>query len=164
MSAPLAEPLSAAALAVLARAYTIATGAEATPATLPKLAALRGTALIFPSRDPRKPFSDMALSAVVRRMNERPEGVPPPWRDADGREAVPPGFRSSFRTGVDDTRPEDAEAAEKALAHEQANKVVAAYARSDLFDRRRPLMEGWAAHCTGSASATRKAEREGAVG
>ena len=83
-----------------------------------------GDALIFPSAKRTTPLSDMALSAVIRRMNEdRPEGAPPPWRDADGREAVPHGFRATFRTWVDDTRPEDAEAAEKALAHEDANKV-----------------------------------------
>lgn len=149
-------PLSPAAVAVLVKAYSLATGAEATAETLPKLAALRGDALVFPSRDHRKPFSDMALSAVLRRMNERPEGKPAPWRDADGREAVPHGFRATFRTWVDDTRPEDAEAAEKALAHEQANKVVAAYARSDLFDRRRPLMAAWAVHCESAADTAAK--------
>ena len=55
------------------------------------------------------------------------------------------------------------EAAEKALAHEQANKVVAAYARSDLFERRRPLMAAWAEHCLGAANkaATRKASQRG---
>ena len=90
----------------------------------------------------------MALSAVIRRMNEsRPEGAPAPWRDADGREAVPHGFRATFRTWVDDTRPGDADAAERALAHEDANQVRDRYRRSDLFDRRVPLMDAWAAHC-----------------
>ncbi len=156
-------PLSPPAVAVLLRAYTFATGTAATLETLPKLAALQGDALVFPSDRKRVVFSDMALSAVVRRMNERPEGKPAPWRDADGREAVPHGFRASFRTWVDDTCPEHAEAAEKALAHEQANKVVAAYARSDLFERRRPLMAAWAEHCLGAANkaATRKASQRG---
>jgi hypothetical protein len=53
---------------------------------------------------------------------------------------------------VDDTRPEDTVAAERALAHEDANKVSGAYRRSDLFDRRKPLMEAWAAHCEGATS------------
>ena len=48
---------------------------------------------------------------------------------------------------MDDTRPEEREAAEKALAHEVANRVSGAYRRSDLFDRRVPLMRDWAAHC-----------------
>ena len=64
---------------------------------------------------------------------------------------VPHGFRSSFRTWVDDTRPEDADAAERALAHEDANAVRGAYRRSDLFDRRIPLMRAWAEWCEGGA-------------
>ena len=147
-------PLSPAAIDVLARAYAFATGTTATAARLPDLAALRGDALIFPSAKRDVPLSDMALSAVVRRMNaDRPEGKPAPWRDGDGREAVPHGFRATFSTWVDDTRPEEREAAERALAHEVANKVSGAYRRSDLFDRRTPLMAAWATHCTTTAKA-----------
>ncbi len=63
------------------------------------------------------------------------------------------GFRATFRTWVDDTRPGDADAAERALAHEDANQVRDRYRRSDLFDRRIPLMEAWAEHCdTGMAA------------
>ena len=86
---------------------------------------------------------------VLRRMNaDRPEGMPAPWRDADGREAVPHGFRSAFRTWVDATRPEEGATAEKALAHEDSNKVAGRYRHSDLFDRRIPLMAAWGEHCT----------------
>lgn len=142
-------PLPPAALAVLALAYRHATGSTATAAQLPDLAALRGDALIFPSAKRGVPLSDMALSAVLRRMNaDRPQGKPAPWRDADGRDAVPHGFRATFSTWVDDTRPEEREAAERALAHEVANKVSGAYRRSDLFDRRTPLMAAWAEHCS----------------
>jgi hypothetical protein len=95
----------------------------------------------------------MALSAVVRRMNaDRPEDAPSPWRDSDGRDAVPHGFRATFSTWVDDTRPEEREAAEKALAHEISNRVSGTYRRSDLFDRRVPLMCGWTDHCVGGAA------------
>ncbi len=141
-------PLSGAALEALARAYALANGTIASAAELPKLAALARDALIFPSAKRTTPLSDMALSAVMRRMNaDRPEDMPAPWRDADGREAVPHGFRAAFSTWVDDTRPAEREAAEKALAHEVANKVSAAYRRSDLFDRRQPLMRDWAEYC-----------------
>jgi len=144
-------PLSAAALDTLARAYGEANGTTARPEELPRLAALARDALIFPSARRITPLSDMALSAVMRRMNEdRPEDAPAPWRDADGREAVPHGFRASFSTWVDDTRPDEREAAERALAHEIGNRVSAAYRRSDLFDRRVRLMEQWAAHCVGN--------------
>jgi len=118
--------------------------------------------LIFPSAKPDTPLSDMALSAVMRRMNaDRPEDAPPPWRDPDGREAVPHGFRATFSTWVDDTRPHERETAEKALAHEVANKVSGAYRRSDLFDRRIALMANWAAHCTAATPATRGASMRG---
>lgn len=141
-------PLSAAALSILLRAYNLANGASATLEKLPRLAHRAGTKLIFPSSKQTTPLSDMALSAVMRRMNaDRSEGAPAPWRDADGREAVPHGFRSSFRTWVDDTRPGDAQAAERALAHEEPNQVAAAYRRSDLFDRRVPLIADWGAYC-----------------
>jgi integrase len=149
-------PLADAALDTLARAYTLATGAAAKPGDLPRLAPLMRDALIFPSAKRDTPLSDAALSAVMRRMNaDRPEDAPAPWRDPDGREAVPHGFRATFSTWVDDTRPEEREAAEKALAHEVGNKVSGAYRRSDLFDRRVVLMADWAAHCTGAKAATR---------
>jgi hypothetical protein len=63
---------------------------------------------------------------------------------------VPHGFRATFSTWVDDTRPEEREAAEKALAHEIANRVSGSYRRSDLFDRRVFLMDDWADHCAGA--------------
>ena len=114
-----------------------------------------GATLIFPSTKRDRPLSDMALSAVIRRMNQsRPEGAPAPWRDLDGREAVPHGWRATFRTWVDDTRPADTEPAEKALAHEDRNAVSRAYRRSDLLDLRIPLMAAWAGHCCGSVSAS----------
>jgi integrase len=153
-------PLTPAALAVLARAYAQANGTTATVAELPKLTALAGTALIFPNSTRRAPISDMTLSAVMRRMNAaRGEGQPAPWRDPDGREAVPHGFRASFSTWVDDTRPHEREAAEKALAHEVANKVSGAYRRSDLFARRAALMAGWAEHCTAPPASIARTRR-----
>ncbi len=36
-----------------------------------------------------------------------------------------------------------------ALSHQEQNAVVAAYARSDLFAKRRKLMEQWEAWCLG---------------
>jgi integrase len=156
-------PLAPAALVILSRAYTLATGAEAKPSGLARLAPLMGNALIFPSAKRDLPLSDMALSAVMRRLNaDRPEGSLAPWRDLDGREAVPHGWRATFRTWVDDTRPEDSEAAEKALAHEDRSRVAGAYRRSDLLDRRLPLMMAWAEHCEAPAHQTaRSSERRG---
>jgi integrase len=154
-------PLPPAALETLARAYTLATGTPATADELPRLAPLMRDTLIFPSAKRDAPLSDMALSAVMRRMNaDRPKDEPAPWRALDGREAVPHGFRGSFRTWVDDTRPNEDVAAEKALAHEVGNTVSGRYRHSDLFDRRIALMTAWAAHCTATkASASVAAAR-----
>ena len=46
---------------------------------------------------------------------------------------------------------------EAALAHVVGNKVEAAYARSDLFERRRRLMNDWGAYLDGERRAGRLA-------
>ena len=58
--------------------------------------------------------------------------------------AVPHGFRSSFRDWAAEETDHPREVIEAALAHVVQNKVEAAYARSDLFERRRRLMQEWA--------------------
>ncbi len=89
---------------------------------------------VFPSsRSSNKtegsPLSDMALLAVLRRME-----VP----------AVPHGFRSTFRDWCAETTDYPREVAEMALAHTIGDKVEAAYRRGDLFDKRKQLMQEWA--------------------
>ena len=59
--------------------------------------------------------------------------------------AVPHGFRSSFRDWAAEETDHRREVIEAALAHVVQNKVEAAYARSDLFERRR-LMDDWASY------------------
>jgi integrase len=104
--------------------------------------------LVFPGRSQGRPLSDRAVSEVVRRMNEGgEEGATPRWRDAEGRAVVPHGFRSTFRDWAGETRPEGREVVEAALAHTIKDKAEAAYARSDLLEKRRPLMDAWAEHC-----------------
>ncbi|TPG49551.1 DUF4102 domain-containing protein [Roseomonas nepalensis] len=143
-------PLSAAMLDALARAAALRTGQPVPPTCLDAVARLAGDALIFPSANPRQPLSDAALSAVLLRMNRRTDGKPGTWHDTDGRPAVPHGFRRSFRTWVDDTRPADGELAEKALAHAEANKAWAAYRASDMLEGRRALMEAWGVYAAGA--------------
>ena len=60
-----------------------------------------------------------------------------------GIAAVPHGFRSSFRDWASERTDHPREVAEAALAHAVRNQTEAAYARSDLFERRRHLMEDW---------------------
>ena len=80
-----------------------------------------GTGLVFPS--PRgKPLSDMTLSKLLKEL---------------GIAAVPHGFRSSFRDWAAEQTNTPREVVEAALAHTVRNPTEAAYARSDLFERRR---------------------------
>ena len=63
-----------------------------------------------------------------------------------GIDAVAHGFRSSFRDWAAECTDAPREVCELALAHVNNDRVEAAYRRSDLFDRRRELMNGWAVH------------------
>ena len=54
------------------------------------------------------------------------------------------GFRSTFRDWVAESTTFPTELAERALAHTVGDKTEAAYARGDLFEKRRALMEAWA--------------------
>jgi integrase len=75
-----------------------------------------------------RPLSDMALTAVLRRMKAA---------------AVPHGFRSTFRDWCAENTDYPREVAEMALAHTIGDKVEAAYRRGDLFEKRRQLMQDW---------------------
>ncbi len=72
-----------------------------------------------------------------------------------GIAAVPHGFRSSFRDWAAERTDAPRAVMEAALAHVVRNQVEAAYARSDLFERRRVLMDDWAEYLAG-----RRASRE----
>lgn len=80
-------------------------------------------------------LSDMTISAVLRRMKV---------------DAVPHGFRSTFRDWAAERTHYPNEVAEMALAHSVGNKVEAAYRRGDLFEKRVSLMGDWAGFCAGS--------------
>ena len=61
----------------------------------------------------------------------------------NGVAGVPHGFRSSFRDWAAERTDFSRAVVEAALAHRVADRVEAAYFRSDLFDRRRDLMQAW---------------------
>jgi integrase len=103
--------------------------------------------LIFPSTVRTRPLSDMALSMLVRRMNESEVGGPPTWRDAKGEAVVPHGFRSTFRDWCEEATSTPHAVCEAALAHAVADRVEAACRRTDLFEKRRVLMTAWAEQC-----------------
>ena len=57
------------------------------------------------------------------------------------------GFRSAFRDWAAEQTAFPARVCELCLAHGNPDKVEAAYQRSDLFDKRRDLMDAWASYC-----------------
>ena len=91
---------------------------------------------VFSGLKPQKPLSNMAMLALLRRMNRCDITVH--------------GFRSSFRDWCAELTTYPREVAEAALAHAIQDRVEAAYRRSDLFEKRRALMEEWAAYCLGA--------------
>lgn len=86
--------------------------------------------LVFPSMR-GKVLSDMTLSKLIKEL-----GI-----DADVH-----GFRTSFRTWTQEQTNYPREIAEAALAHKVGDAVEQAYARSDLFDKRRQMMADWASY------------------
>jgi integrase len=99
--------------------------------SLPRLA---GTGIVFPSPS-GKVLSDMALSQLMRGMRERGELTV---------EAVPHGFRSSFRVWSAEQTAYPDEIRKAASGHTVGDAVKEAYQRTDLLDKRRNLMNEWA--------------------
>ncbi len=87
--------------------------------------------IIFPAPQGGE-LSDMALTKVMQRM---------------AVDAVPHGFRSTFRDWAGERTNYPRELAEQALAHTLKDKVEAAYRRGDLLEKRRPMMLDWSNFC-----------------
>jgi integrase len=102
-------------------------------------------AFVFPGGKNARPLSNMAFLMLLRRMGLG--------------DVTAHGFRSSFRDWVAERTSFPAEVAEIALAHTVSDKTVAAYNRSDLFDRRRRLMAAWATFCTAPDQKSAKQRR-----
>jgi len=115
-------PLSAAALGIIEQARQVSRDP------------VDGLLFASPNNE-HKPISQNALLNVLNDMGEA------------GR---PHGFRSSFRDWVQDTDACSYEVAETVLGHIVGGKVERSYARSDLLDRRRVVMDAWAEHVTGA--------------
>lgn len=111
-------PLSARALAILESMQALRREDEA-------------DGYVFPGQKRGRPLSAMTMEMLLRRM------------DVD---FTVHGFRSSFRDwcGEETSFPRDV--AEAALAHVIENKTEAAYRRGDALEKRRRLMEAWAAY------------------
>ncbi len=95
------------------------------------------TDLVFPSPQKRRTqLSDMTLTKVLRSL-----GL--------AERATVHGFRSSFKNWTLEQTDTPWAVSEAALAHTLGNSTEQAYARSDLFERRRDLMQKWADYVTG---------------
>jgi len=99
-------------------------------AALEQMRETRESDFVFPGGKKGKPLSNMAMLAVLKRM--------------DRGELTAHGFRSSFRDWAAERTNFPHEVAEMALAHKVGDKVEAAYRRGDLLQKRRQIMEAWA--------------------
>jgi integrase len=85
---------------------------------------------------PRKPLSGMSLAMMLRRLDP---------------DITVHGFRTSFRNWCSEEAEIEFAVAETSLSHLVGSKASRAYARSDLLERRRPLMESWSRYVGGVA-------------
>ena len=93
---------------------------------------MRQNAFVFPGLSTGRPLTSMALLLLLRRMKRGDITVH--------------GFRSSFRDWAAETTSFPNFVVEMALAHAIGGGVEAAYRRGDLFEKRRKLMDAWAAY------------------
>jgi integrase len=108
-------------------------------AILRRLAKLKSGDFVFPGQARDKPLSNMAMEMVLRRMKIE--------------DATVHGFRSSFRDWAGNVSNFPREVVETALAHVIGDKAEQAYRRSDALEKRRKLMDAWAAYCEPNFSA-----------
>jgi integrase len=100
---------------------------------------MKGGEFVFPGQARNKPLSNMAMEMVLRRMKVE--------------DATVHGFRSSFRDWAGNVSNFPREITETALAHVIGDKAEQAYRRSDALEKRRKLMDAWAAYCEPKTSA-----------
>jgi integrase len=117
----------------------------------------------------RVPLSNRALEIINAQRQETTSKYvfPSPWTTSKsmsrgpmvdlikrmGVQTTVHGFRSSFRDWAGEVRRADDTVAEQCLAHAVGSSVRRAYARGDMLDRRRELMDAWSAYCGGDGGA-----------
>jgi integrase len=106
---------------------------DAATTVLEKLSTSRTCDFVFPSPRGKRPLSHVAMAKVLTRL-----GV---------IGATVHGFRSAFRDWAGNETSFPREVAEAALAHVIGDKAEQAYRRSDALEKRRKLMDAWAAYC-----------------
>ena len=96
------------------------------------------------------------MAAVIDRMNDEQTAAGlPRWTDPQeaDRDVVPHGFRSSFTDWATEQTSYPNEMVRLAKAHAVSDKVEAAYRRGDMREKRRRLMDDWAAFCASPPAA-----------
>jgi len=104
---------------------------------------LRENEYIFPGAGRTRRLSNGAFDALLEDLG---------YLDKDGRPITTHGFRSTFKDWARDCTNFDRELSEAALAHGIGDDTEAAYARGDMLEKRRRLMEAWAQFCAGGKS------------
>lgn len=92
-----------------------------------------GVGLVFKGVNRGKPIGETVIAELFNKLEGK---------------GVVHGLRTTFRTWAQDQGYPD-EVAEPALAHDKRSKVARAYARSDVLERRREMMQAWADFCAG---------------
>jgi integrase len=90
---------------------------------------------VFPGERPSRPLGPMALGRAMRKLGAGSVTVH--------------GFRSAFRDWAGDETTFPREVAEAALAHAVGDETERAYRRGDALQKRRELMDAWAAFLAG---------------
>lgn len=89
----------------------------------------QGSTFIFEGTKPNRPLSENTFNKLIKELE---------------LDVHVHGFRTSFRTWTQEKTNYPREIAEAALAHSLNDKAEAAYARSDLLEKRAEMMEAWA--------------------
>ncbi|MDQ7776314.1 MAG: integrase arm-type DNA-binding domain-containing protein [Paracoccus aminovorans] len=111
---------------------------------------LEDSPLVFPAARGGE-MSDMTLSATMKRLHaaDLADGKQGFVDRVSKRAAVPHGLRSTFRDWVAEETHFPGDMAEVALAHKVGNAVEASYRRGDMLEKRRAMMDAWAAYLSG---------------
>jgi integrase len=112
------------------------------PPALAILGEMRGDAFVFPGGKAGEPLSRMAFWRLLRRMGRG--------------DLTAHGFRATFKTWASERTSFQNEIVEASLAHTIGGKVEQAYRRGDMFEKRRRLMQQWAAFCLSAPAQERR--------
>ena len=92
---------------------------------------------VFEGQKRHRPMSNMSMLMLLRRM--------------EVEDITVHGFRTTFRVWASEATNVPREVAEMSLSHKVGSDVERAYARSDLLEKRRALMQRWSNYVLGAS-------------